>query len=300
MDKTDVVLIQLLLVNSRLSYAELAEKLNLSVNAVHKRIQLLIESGVIRKFNAKLGLMAFPFVTVFIWGASQLTSVQGLPDKLATHGSIYWLAVGGGKFLYIGACLRNINELSQLVSYVKEVAAISEPIVGLVDAQPVPSMLGSKSLETSLCDLDYKIIRSLQNNSRKPLSEVAEELGVSTKTVRRRLNRMVKNYLIDLSVEWYPDTSNDIITIMELRLKSDTDSNLVFQIFRAYSPHMLFFWSYANLANTATFAVWTNTMKELQGIREAIEKEPGVASVAPNILYVGYIFKTWRDEIPEK
>jgi hypothetical protein len=164
----------------------------------------------------------------------------------------------------------------------------------------VPSMVLFKPLETSLCDLDYKIIRSLQNNSRKPLSEVAEELGVSTKTVRRRLNRMVKNYLIDLSVEWYPDTSNDIITIMELRLKSDTDSNLVFQIFRAYSPHMLFFWSYANLANTATFAVWTNTMKELQGIREALEKEPGVASVAPNILYVGYIFNTWRDKIPEK
>ncbi len=57
-----MVLIQLLLSNSRLSYAELAEKLNLPVNAVHKRIQLLIETGVIRKFTAKLGALAANFV----------------------------------------------------------------------------------------------------------------------------------------------------------------------------------------------------------------------------------------------
>jgi DNA-binding Lrp family transcriptional regulator len=45
MDKTDMSLIMLLAANSRLSYAKLAEKLGLSVNAVHKRIQLLIETS---------------------------------------------------------------------------------------------------------------------------------------------------------------------------------------------------------------------------------------------------------------
>ena len=297
MDKTDIVLVQLLLVNSRLSYAELAEKLGLSVNAVHKRIQLLIESGVIRKFYAKLGPMAAPFTQVFIWGASNLNSFQGLPEKLANHSSIYWLALGGGKILYVGAYLKTINDLAELVSFVKETAGMPEPTIGLVSAQPPSNVAASEVIDTSLCDLDYKIIGCLKNNSRKPLSEVAEELGVATKTVRRRLNRMINNYLIELSVEWYPDASNDIITILELRSKSDANDNLAFQIFKSYSPNMLFFWSYANISNTTTFALWTNTMKELQSIRESLEKEPGVAYVAPNILYVGYIFKTWRDDI---
>jgi DNA-binding Lrp family transcriptional regulator len=299
MDKTDVVLIQLLLVNSRLSYAELAEKLGLSVNAVHKRIQLLIEAGVIRKFTAKLGLLACPFVNVFISGVSQLSSIQDLPSKLATHGSIYWLAVGGGKILYIGGYLRNINDLAQLVQYVKEEAGIPDPTTGIVAAPPTSIPTGSKPPETSLCDLDYKIIRSLQDNSRKPLSEIAEDLGVATKTARRRLNRMIKNWLIELSVEWYPDKSNDIITLLDIRFKAEANSNLPFQIIKNHYPHVLFFWSYANLSNTATFALWTNTMKEVQTIRETLEKEPGIASVTPNILYVGYIFKTWRDKIPQ-
>jgi len=51
MDKTDIILCQMLLGNSRLSYSELADTLNLSVTAVHKRIQDLVESGVIRKFT---------------------------------------------------------------------------------------------------------------------------------------------------------------------------------------------------------------------------------------------------------
>lgn len=67
MDKTDIFLIQLLLANSRLPYAELAKKLNLSVNAVHKRIQSLVEMGVIRRFTAKVSHFA---VQVFIYGNS--------------------------------------------------------------------------------------------------------------------------------------------------------------------------------------------------------------------------------------
>jgi hypothetical protein len=41
-------------------------------------------------------------------------------------------------------------------------------------------------------------------------------------------------------------------------------------------------------------------MKKLQEIREKLEKEEFVLSIVPNILYVGYIFSTWRDQVGEK
>jgi len=300
MDKTDVALIQLLLVNSRLSYGKLAEKLGLSVNAVHKRIQSLIETGVIRKFTAKLGALAVNFVPVFISGTSQLSSLQGLPDKLKTQGSIYWLAVGGGKYLYVGAYLRSINELEPLVRYIRKEAGIADPTVGIMAFPPVPLPANIESIDTSLCDLDYRIIRSLRDNARKAISDVADEVGVSAKTVRRRLARMIKNWLIELSVEWYPDASNDIVTLFDIRLKPNTDIDIAYKILKKYSPNVLFYWSFANIANTLTFAVWTNSMKELQSIRENLEKEEGVLSIVPNILYVGYIFSTWRDQLVDK
>ncbi|MFB3890317.1 MAG: AsnC family transcriptional regulator [Candidatus Bathyarchaeia archaeon] len=300
MDTTDVALIQLLLVNSRLPYAELARKLGLSVNAVHKRIQNLMETGVIRKFTAKIGALAANFVPVFVSGTSQLSTVQGVPDRLKSQGSIYWLAVGGGKYLYVGAYLKNINELEPLVSFLKKEAGIAEPTVGIMAVPPSMYPANLKFLDTSLCDLDYRIVNSLKDDARKPVSSIAEELGVSSKTVRRRLTRMMKNWLIELSVEWYPDASNDIITLFELHLQPSVDISEAYKIFKKYSPRVLFYWSFANIPNTATFAVWTNSMKELQSLRESIEKEEGVFSITPNILYAGYIFSTWRNQAIDK
>lgn len=111
---------------------------------------------------------------------------------------------------------------------------------------------------------------------------------------------MIKNQLIELSVEWYPDASNDIITLFDIRLQPNADIGIAYKILKKYSPHILFFWSYANIPNTLTFAVWTNSMKELQSIRENLEKEVAVLSLMPNILYTGYIFSTWRDQIADR
>ena len=300
MDNTDIILLELLLSNSRMSYGKMAEKLGLSVNAVHKRIQALIEAGVIHKFTAKLGPLAANFVNIFIYGTSRLDSFEGLPDKLKTQGSIYWLAIGGGKYLYIGAYLRRIEELESLVSYVKKEAGIPEPTVGIMSYPGSLFPVELKPSEVALYDLDYKIIGSLKDNSRKAVSDVADELGVSAKTVRRRLSRMIKNGLIELSLEWYPDASNDIITLFEIHLKPDADISKAHGLPRKYSPNMLFSWSFMNIPGVVTCVIWTNTMKKLQEIREKLEKEAFVLSVVPNILYVGYILSTWRDRVGEK
>jgi DNA-binding Lrp family transcriptional regulator len=312
MDKTDMRLIMLLAANSRLSYADLAEKLNLSVNAIHKRIQLLIETGVIRKFTAKVSLRSLAAIVVFVSGTSQLGSFQDLPDKLKAHGSIYWLVEGSGKFLCIGAYLKNLSELVGLVEFLKREAGLPEPTVRIAHAEPMSEhrIMASTRLrvtpnpqptDLTLYDLDYKIIRSLKDDSRKAVSDVATEVMVSAKTVRRRLMRMMKNNLIELGLEWYPDKSNDIITLLDIHLKPDVDMGILpYQILRKYTPNTLFYWSFVNVPNVVAYTVWTNSMNELQSLRENLEKESGVSSIVPNILYTGYIFNTWRDQLVEK
>jgi DNA-binding Lrp family transcriptional regulator len=297
-DKTDVILCQLLLVNSRLSYRELGKKLNLSVTAVHNRIQSLIKLGVIRKFNAKLSLFAKNGIHVLVFGFSKANSVRDLNPKLEKNGSIYWLAIGGGNIFYIGAYLKNIAELEGLVRFIKEAAQMPEPTVGITAAPIPPFMKMSINPETKLCELDYKIVRSLKDNSRKPTSEIAEELGVSAKTVRRRLNRMINNYLVSLSIDWYPDASNDIMSAFHVQLKPEADPNTANVIWQKHYPNAMFYWGFSNIPNTYLFLAWTPTAKELRDMRESLENEPAVQAVTPNILYTGYIFPTWLDDIP--
>jgi DNA-binding Lrp family transcriptional regulator len=297
MDKTDIILCQLLLGNSRLSYRELAGKLNLSVTAVHNRIQTLIEMGIIRKFTAKLSIVAQNATHVFIFGNSKSNSIRDLKPKIEKQGSIYWLAVGGGNVLYIGAYLKHIAELESLVGFIKENAEMPEPTVGLTFS-PIPPSYMNVEFETELCELDYKIIRSLKDDSRKATSDVAEEIGVSAKTVRRRLTRMINNFLIQLSIDWFPDASNDIISVFHVHLRPDADKNTPNIILQKHYPNMLFYWGFSNIPNTYIFMVWTPTSKELKNLRESLEQQPLIQAVTPNVIYTGYLFNTWRDKIP--
>ncbi|MCW4000909.1 MAG: AsnC family transcriptional regulator [Candidatus Bathyarchaeota archaeon] len=297
MDKTDLILCQLLLYNSRISYRELAEKLGLSVTAVHNRIQALIDQRVIRKFTAGLSILAQNAIHIFIYGASKTTSFPGLKGKLEKHGSIYWMAVAGGNILYVGAYLRNISELDGLVRFIRENAEVPEPTVAITGS-PIPAGVDSLKLQTKLCELDYKIIGSMKDNSRKPIADIAKDTGVSAKTVRRRLNYMRRNFLIQLSIEWFPDESNDIISIFHVRFKDDANPNAANLILQKYYPNTLFYWSFTNLPCSYVFMVWTPTSKELREIRESFEAEPQIQSVSPNVIYTGYIIPSWRDTIP--
>ncbi|MEM2949464.1 MAG: winged helix-turn-helix transcriptional regulator [Nitrososphaeria archaeon] len=297
MDKTDIILCQLLLSNSRLSYRELANKLNLSVTAVHSRIQSLVEQGIIRRFSARVNIMILDAVSVLIFGLSKAESVHELSEKFANHGSIYWFAIGGGNFIYIGAYLRNINELEGFVSYVKETARLDTPTVGITST-PFPS--NTPRPMAKLSDIDYRIINALKDNSRKSTLEVAEEIGVSAKTVRRRLNRMINLGLIELSIDWYPDVSNDIITILHINLKPDTDKNIVRRVLQKYSPNIIMHFTFSNIPDFILAILWTNTMREVEKVRVSLENERIFTSILPNILYTGYVYKTWVDRFTEK
>jgi Lrp/AsnC family leucine-responsive transcriptional regulator len=300
MDKTDVLLSLLLLSNSRSSYRELAETLNLSVTAVHNRIQSLVEAGIIRKFTAKVNLFAANALHVLIFGNSKATQLSKVRTKLEKHGAVYWLAVGGGNFLYIGAYLRNIAELESLVGYVKDAAEMPEPTVGITSSPVALPIAAIEKMDKRLYKLDYEIIAALKDDSRKATSEIAEELGVSAKTVRRRLNHMIKNFMIELSIEWYPDESNDIMSIFHVRMKTSAEKNAADLLVKKYFPNAMFYWGFSNIPDTYLFFVWTSTSKELKDTRERFETEAAVQSATPNVIFTGYIFPSWRDQIPSK
>ncbi len=253
--------------------------------------------GIIRRFNASLGFLAQIFTHVIIYGTSKAVSINNLIPKLEKQGSIYWLAVAGGNTLYLGAYIRNIAELDGLVRFIKETAEIPEPTVGLTTF-PIPENLKVLNLQTKLCDLDYRIMKSLKDNSRKATSDVAHEVGASTKTVGRRLAYMTKNFLVQLSIDWYPDASNDILSVIHVNLKSDAAPYAVDAILQKHYPNTLFYWGFSNIPNSYFFMVWTPTSKELKDIRESLEQNPAVHSVTPNVVYTGYIFPTWRGQIP--
>ncbi len=295
-DSIDIVLALTLLQDSRTSYQKLADQLGLSVNAVHKRIQSLMAQGIIRKFNARISLSSLKALNVLVYGNSKAAAPTKLHNLLGTQGSIYWVAYSGGNYLYIGAYLKDISQLDSLVGYIKKKAEIPEPTVGIESSGLLQASTYSAEAEP-LYPIDYRIIHSLRDNSRKPLSDVAEEVGISAKTARLRLARMIKYHLVEFSLEWYPDASNDIITIFHTRLKPSAEKNVAGHLFKEYAPNVIVCWPFSNLPNEMLVITWTDSVKKLRELEGKLEADQSLESVTPNILYSGYVFDTWRDKL---
>lgn len=291
MDKVDMAIVRYLLRNSRLSYRELADRLNLSVNAVHKRIKGLIEDDIIREFTAKISLQALNAITVMVFGKSGANSLEEACKKLGEHEAIHWVSFGAGNYTYIGAFLRELSELEAFAEHVKETAQISDLTVGIIHRKYSPT-------NAKLYPLDYKIIYALHKNSRKPISEVAEELGVSAKTIRRRLSRMIQEGLIELSIEWSPDTSNNIIAIFHMTLRDSVDKKKTLSVLsKEYASNIIFSWYFSNIPRLVLCGIWTPTLKELAEIAKDMRRKEIFSSVTPQMIYNGYIFDTWRDKL---
>ena len=56
MDETDKQIIRILKDDGRASYSDIGKKIGLSEGAVRKRVKVLADSGVIRKFTVKIGV----------------------------------------------------------------------------------------------------------------------------------------------------------------------------------------------------------------------------------------------------
>lgn len=304
MDEIDRQLMLFLAENPRMPYRELADKLKVSVQAIHRRIQVLMKKGVIRSFSAGVSIRKIRAVPVMVFGRSDSLQIEDMVKKLGENKMVSSVLVAGGNYIYASGLLKSVSDLEKFAELVKRTAEISAPTVGIysTDAGLAPDFMdgGRRSSEdSSLSSLDMKIISSLQVDGRKAIADIAAELGVSAKTVSRRLEKMLEEGSIDLIVPMDPTFCGDIVSLVHLILSEGADKRALGTKFvNRFSPRVWYLRSFSNLPNFLMAVICTDTMLQLKEILDEISKYPGVKTVIPNIWYKDYIFKTWRDELP--
>jgi hypothetical protein len=194
----------------------------------------------------------------------------------------------------VGAYLRDIQELSGYVEFVKEAGRLPDPTVGLIQAEYSGK---GKPLDELLQPLDWEIIHALSRDSRKAVSNVAEEVGYSSKTVRRRLSRLIDEGLIELSTEWFPSASNDIMTAIHVEAGSASPEEVTERLTQGYRPNHLFSWGFSNMPGLLMSMFWSPSMNDLREMVARLGREEGFSSTTPIILYSGNIYDTWRDDL---
>lgn len=128
MEETDRAIVAALTDDGRLSYTELAERVGLSVSAVHQRVRRLEQRGVITGYTARisyaaLGLPLTAFVAIRPVDPSQ---ADDAPERLAHLREIEaCYSVAGEDSYLLLVRVAGSTELEQLLHQIRSVANVT-------------------------------------------------------------------------------------------------------------------------------------------------------------------------------
>jgi DNA-binding Lrp family transcriptional regulator len=277
MDETDLALCRSLLMNARMSYSELGKTLDLTSQAVHRRVKALMDAKIITGTGTFLTLKAQGLMWVVVFGWSRAPSMDDVASKLKKEKDVAVFFVASGNYVYIHGAVSDANEMATFVTQIQRLAQIHDVQVGILPSPPA-------SKET-LSRLDLRIIMSLQQDARKPISEVADEVGISVKTAKRKLDRLTDEELVQFTIHWSPDTQGDTVTNIHLSIKEDVvKEKVAFLLIKKLSAGVIRTYSFSNLPNQLIVMLWTTNVKEMQRICRELEADGSFHSVVPNIL----------------
>lgn len=300
MDETDIRLCQMLFTNSRIPIRELSDRLNISIQATHRRIQILKEEGLIHRFKASLSIGYLHAVRVLVEGIS-----QGNPDDvekaLRKNDLVHSVFIGEGQpHFFLECIIQDIKDLDSLVEYLRKKVEIPNPNV-LLDSQ---IRFGEKILDTrykgpsELSRLDYQIINALYEDARLSIGDIAEKCDASARTVKRHLDRLMEKGAIDFSIDWRPGYASGLTAMLAVILKEGGDQKQVRdELFNKFNGSLFVIITLSNVPGLISSYAWSPSIKKYNELLEAIRNCDGVKEVYSSVLKNGWVQDTWRDKL---
>lgn len=280
MDETDVALCRLLVYNSRTPYSELAKALDTSVQNVHRRVQALMTSGTLTNLNAAFSILAVRGIWLMVHGRSGAPSVNKVLEELKKVTGMDMAMVATGKYLYLTGVVQDPNRIGEFVSSVTRTAQLSCPEIGVVQF-PLP-LPGN---EPVIYPMDVKLVRALNKDSRRSVTELAEELGVAPRTVRRHIDRLNREMLVHFSLELYLNRTSDLYAALHLTMKGGQDKEkAALAMIKQLALRELITYNFGDRPEQFIVVFWSPSIGDLNETIADLEKSGTFEEVCPNLI----------------
>jgi DNA-binding Lrp family transcriptional regulator len=300
MDETDIRLCQMLFANSRRSVRELADRLNLSIQATHRRMQHLKEDGIIHRYISFLSVEYLRTGRVYVSGRTDIDDYEEIRRFLKGNDMVYVVLAAGDNSLNISFIPREMNDLDAIANYLKDTIRIRNPLIS-IESQV---RFGDKVLNRrytgppELSPVDYRIVHALQGDSRKAVEDIANELNLSARTVKRHLDRMIDDGAIEFGLDWNPGYSTGITSLIMVKARSGADLGRIRnQLNEDFGGSLIFMTSFVNPLDVLGCYSWTPTVMKQKELVAEIGRMEGVDHTLSALLQDGWVQETWRDRL---
>jgi DNA-binding Lrp family transcriptional regulator len=300
MDEVDLRICQLLFANSRLSQRDITDQLGIGAANTHRRIQSLVEEGVIRVFTANISRSYLGAVAVQVDGVCGCRSVEGALKQLGSNGSVSSVLVSAANLTSLTLILPNINDLGLAVEHIRKALQMQQPKVTIsmkiyVGTQPLEKeFTGGRELGR----IDYRIINALHHNSRKPVIDLADEIDITPKTARYHLEMMEKEGSIEYGLDWDPARTVGASFVVRIDMKQGFDrGELINRISQRYGPRFILTFVHSNVLDYVCGYCWTPTVAQHNELIVSLKSDDAVSDVRSGIIHDQWSLETWRDKL---
>ncbi|MFW9850369.1 MAG: winged helix-turn-helix transcriptional regulator [Candidatus Thorarchaeota archaeon] len=300
MDAFDRILMSELASNCRVSFTDLAKKYDVSVNTIKKRVENLVEEGVIVAFDVQIPLSilgaSFAVVTMKLTPEWSRESIQALGE----HPNIYGIASGIQSEAFALVLYRSNQELTQVVDLLISSTGVSDTeTIPLLPPLTGGMVSSTKSLD-NLKKIDWKILQKLRRNGRMQLGDLADNVGSSPASVRKRLKFMRDNGLIEETILVNPGVSQGMVVMLALGLpglSSEIQHNMDLLLSKEFPDNYWLSWRVADRSSVLlTFQV--SSTREVLQIRDGVLDLIEDASVDGQIIVgIWEYFSDFRDDL---
>ena len=229
MDRKDLNIMRMLLINGRASYQSIGDELGLSSNTVKTRAMKMIDEGAIVRFLTNVKLEAFGYDLIYVVVSHGSEQENEILRKTKLVGDTFMVINCVGGMTVLGLAVK--GELEKKMELVK---TLLEPAV-VVSIFPVKASPVKRLTRT-----DLMLIRHLIKYPRASANDIARAIKVSTRTVKRRFDLLTKNEVIHFMILFNPAAMKGFIHFsMMLEVDEKKYRDVVGHIYKELSDYFL-------------------------------------------------------------
>ncbi len=290
LERADIVLLQVLLRDSRASASQISEITGLAEERIPDMVAKMREAGIIGDMTAKPSLHSLHARSVLVYGRSRIGSLYDLEHALERNENVGWMAVASGGMAYLALHLKEDADTDKEVR-----RAASETMM----AQP-------RALTRNLFDHglgrhaytpdDMRILKALNRDSNKDLGQVAKESGSKIGRIRERFEIMAGRGALDFAVDFFPDNCDNLLTMLRLEVVEPRGlEEKVAMLMEMNAPYLMFFNTFQESPRTVMSMAIPESIGGLRAILRNFEESGAFGQVEADLLIGSKIRDTWRD-----
>jgi DNA-binding Lrp family transcriptional regulator len=266
-DGTDLKILNLLAKNGRLSYRSIGLTIGLTTKSVKSRVDRMLAAKVIERFLARVNPSIIGYKRIYAFVLRKNKVNQELLDRINLVGDIqYQFEVMGGVIGFDIAIKEGTEDKVELL-----LSSLRPVLLGLIRSR-------NREVRHNLTQTDYAIMKHLIKNPRMEIGDIAAATAISPKTVRRRLDKMITNHVLEFSIQPNPDAMKGyIVFFLDVRVKNRSDhQNVLQRIYEELHGHFMLSSDMSNQEDSIGLLLGSEDAIGIESIRSRTESFDGV------------------------